>query len=118
VRALSPKHNTSQIPTQAHDPRADPPPHALRSQPEAAQQLQEVSQKLAAEMREFGTRGGRPVPSMVKVPDPSVRETSSALVVMRQQVALVEGAAALVTAEVARQQSQAGVGGGGGGGSS
>jgi hypothetical protein len=55
-------------------------------------------------MRDHGTRGGQPVPQMVRVEDPSVGQTSSAVVVFRQQVAVVEGAAALVESEVARQQ--------------
>jgi hypothetical protein len=68
--------------------------------------MQAAARRLTEEMREHGTRMGKPVASMVKVPDPSIKETSSALVAWRQQVALVEGAAALVAAEVAWQGQQ------------
>jgi hypothetical protein len=88
-------------------PIASPSHPAPRSAtPEAAEQLQAASRRLAEEMRDKGTRMGKPVPQMVKVPDPSIQETSSALVAWRQQVALVEGAAALVAAELVWQEQE------------
>ncbi|KIY96978.1 hypothetical protein MNEG_10984 [Monoraphidium neglectum] len=76
-----------------------------RANPEAAEQLQAVSQQIAEEIREKGTKMGRPVPSMVKLPDPSIAETSSALVAWRQQLAVVEGARALVLGQLRQQQA-------------
>jgi hypothetical protein len=64
-----------------------------------------VSQQIAEEMRDKGTKMGRPVPSMVKLPDPSIAETSSALVAWRQQLAVVEGARALVLGQLRQQQA-------------
>lgn len=69
-----------------------------RANPEAAAQLDALSRALQDEQRERGTRRGKPLPSMVRLRDPSIAATSVALVAMQQQVALVEGAAALVAA--------------------
>ncbi|KAI8474955.1 MAG: hypothetical protein J3K34DRAFT_489391 [Monoraphidium minutum] len=86
----------------------------IRANPEAAQQLEAASRRLAEEVRDKGTRMGRPVPQMVRVPDPSLLQTSSALAAWRQQIAVVEGARGLVLETLRRQEAEAGGGGGGG----
>jgi hypothetical protein len=69
-----------------------------RSTPDGAAQLQEASQQLQQEYQEQGTMRGKEVPTMVRVPDPELEATSSAVLVWRQQVELVQGVYAYMMA--------------------
>jgi hypothetical protein len=62
-----------------------------RSTPDGAARLQEVSKQLQQEYQEQGKLRGKEVPNMVRVPDPELEATSSAVLVWRQQVELVQG---------------------------
>lgn len=84
---------------------------ARRSSPQAAEALRSASARLAEEARERGTRLGKPLPEMVRVEDPELAETSSAVLAWRQQLELVRGARALVRAQVERQRAGAAPGG-------
>jgi hypothetical protein len=66
--------------------------------PDGAAQLQEASKQLQQEYQEQGTLRGKEVPSMVRVPDPELESTSSAVLVWRQQVELVQGVYAYMQA--------------------
>eukprot|EP00882_Tetradesmus_deserticola_P011453 GHRQ01012116.1.p1 GENE.GHRQ01012116.1~~GHRQ01012116.1.p1 ORF type:complete len:296 (+),score=142.07 GHRQ01012116.1:449-1336(+) len=63
----------------------------IKSTPDGAAQLQQVSNELQQEYQEHGTLRGKEVPTMVRVPDPELEATSSAVLVWRQQVELVQG---------------------------
>lgn len=67
------------------------PPCACRSNPDAAAALAQASAALQAEFQERGTLRGKAVPPMVRVPDPDLEATSSAVAVFKQQMLLVQG---------------------------
>lgn len=63
---------------------------ARRSAPETAGRLEDASRQLQQELQQQGTLRGKPVPVMVKVPDPDLEATSGAVRVWRQQIQLVQ----------------------------
>lgn len=69
-----------------------------RSLPDGVAKLQEASKQLQQEYQEQGTLRGKEVPAMVRVPDPELEATSSAVLVWRQQVELVQGVYAYMQA--------------------
>lgn len=76
------------------------PPAAAshRSLPDAAAGLAEASAALQKEYQSHGTLRGRPLPVLVRMPDPELGATSSALRVWQQQVELVQGVFAYMCA--------------------
>eukprot|EP00775_Hariotina_reticulata_P010537 gene10537-10697_t len=69
----------------------DPLMVKIKSNPDAATALEQVSRQLQQEYQESGKLRGKVVPVMVRVQDDELEATSSAVKVWKQQLELVEG---------------------------
>lgn len=94
------------LPPSQDGTQEDPLAAKIKATPGGAEALEATSKAMFEELQDKQTLRGKPMPTIVRVPDPELSATSSAVRVWRQQIELVE-IAALQVLQATQQDSAA-----------